>query len=163
MEANNGVLPLPVMKNSKTVDPRDKNSTPVFQLEQAMGAAIECFEGASAINVPRSRFAPVKTTGDLLALRSDAYEMKGKARIELAASRKGVPPVLELSSDYKFVDDLASLGVPSLIKAEKLSVSGAFHFGEEVKIEGVVSLENTSESRVELSQRAFTDGESLSC
>merc|ERR1719355_108541 len=64
-EKNSGCIPLPVMKNGKTVDPRDKESTKVLQLETAMGAAIECFDGASAIAVPRTRFAPVKTTNDL--------------------------------------------------------------------------------------------------
>merc|ERR1712139_741657 len=34
---NRGTLPLPVMMNGKTVDPRDKNSTKVIQLETAMG------------------------------------------------------------------------------------------------------------------------------
>jgi UDP-N-acetylglucosamine pyrophosphorylase len=72
LAADSGVLPLPMIRNNKTVDPRDKKSPAVVQLEIAMGAAIECFEGAAAIEVPRSRFAPVKTTGDLLALRSDA-------------------------------------------------------------------------------------------
>merc|ERR1719487_21625 len=61
-----GMLPLPVISNSKTVDPRDKKSTKVLQLETSMGAAIECFPGAQAILIPRSRFAPVKTTGDLM-------------------------------------------------------------------------------------------------
>merc|ERR1719453_699450 len=75
MDKNNGVLPLPVMKNSKTVDPRDKKSTKVLQLETAMGAAIGAFEGAGAILIPRTRFAPVKTTNDMLALMSDAYEV----------------------------------------------------------------------------------------
>jgi hypothetical protein len=45
----------------------------VFQLETAMGAAIECFPGASAVVVPRTRFVPVKKCNDLLLLRSDAY------------------------------------------------------------------------------------------
>jgi len=49
-----GALPLPVMKNDKTVDPRDKKSTKVIQLETAMGAAISCFEGAQALLIPRS-------------------------------------------------------------------------------------------------------------
>merc|ERR1719159_1924786 len=88
-EKNSGAIPLPVMKNSKTVDPRDKTSTKVLQLETAMGAAISCFEGATAIVIPRSRFAPVKTTNDLLALRSDAYTVTPDSRIELAASRSG--------------------------------------------------------------------------
>merc|ERR1712217_655227 len=100
----NGALPLPVMKNSKTVDPRDKSSTKVLQLETAMGAAISCFQGASAIIIPRSRFAPVKTTNDLLALRSDAYVLTSDFRIELAAARKGVPPNIKLDGRYKFVD-----------------------------------------------------------
>jgi len=43
-----GFLPLPMLKNCKTIDPKDSNSTPVVQLETAMGAAIECFPGASA-------------------------------------------------------------------------------------------------------------------
>ncbi len=64
---------LPLIRNSKTVDPRDPDSPPVYQLETAMGAAIELFDGAGAIRVPRSRFAPVKTTDDLLGVRSDAY------------------------------------------------------------------------------------------
>ena len=40
------MLPLPVISNSKTVDPRDKKSTKVLQLETAMGAAIASFPGA---------------------------------------------------------------------------------------------------------------------
>src|SRR5579859_2080126 len=67
-EAGRGFIPLPIIKNAKTVNPRDKNSPPVIQLETAMGAAIECFERAGAVVVPRARFAPVKTTADLLAL-----------------------------------------------------------------------------------------------
>merc|ERR1711972_953608 len=87
-EKNGGSIPLPVMKNAKTVDPRDKKSLPVLQLETAMGAAISCFEGASAIVVPRERFAPVKTTNDLLALRSDAYQLTKDFRIVLNPARK---------------------------------------------------------------------------
>jgi len=76
MSATGGVLELPVIKNAKTVDSRDSSSAAIFQLEQAMGSAIECFEGAAAVNVPRARFAPVKGTSDLFALRSDAYERR---------------------------------------------------------------------------------------
>ena len=81
MDKNDGVLPLPVIKNGKTVDPRDKKSTKVLQLETAMGAAIASFEGAGAILIPRSRFAPVKTTNDMLALMSDAYEVTDDYRM----------------------------------------------------------------------------------
>ena len=66
---------LPLIVNRKTVDPRDKSSTKVIQLETAMGAAVGSIPGARAVQVPRSRFAPVKTTNDLLVVRSDAYEL----------------------------------------------------------------------------------------
>ena len=79
-----GVLGLPMIVNRKTVDPADASSAPVIQLETAMGAAIDVFDGARAIRVPRARFAPVKTTDDLLALRSDAYVLHGDGTIALA-------------------------------------------------------------------------------
>lgn len=130
---NNGTLPLPVMKNGKTVDPREKASTKVVQLETAMGAAISSFPGASAILIPRTRFAPVKTTNDLLALRSDAYMLTDDFRIELAPSRAGVPPNIKLDGMYKFVDAMDKLvpnGVPSLIECKKLVVEGDVEFAD---------------------------------
>ena len=144
LAADSGVLPLPMIRNNKTVDPRDKKSTPVVQLESAMGAAIECFEGAAAIDVPRSRFAPVKTTGDLLALRSDAYEVLDDGQVRLAASRNGVPPVISLSDEYKLVDQIEALGVPGLIGCDSLNISGPIRFSPGVVIEGTVEFHNTS-------------------
>ena len=75
------VLGLPLIVNRKTVDPADSASPEVIQIETAMGAAIGVFDGALAIRVPRSRLVPVKTTNDLLVLRSDAYSLTdGRAR-----------------------------------------------------------------------------------
>lgn len=59
----------------------------VFQLETAMGAAIECFKGAGAVAVPRTRFAPVKKCNDLFLLRSDAYVVNKHYNIVLAPER----------------------------------------------------------------------------
>lgn len=149
LAADSGVLPLPMIRNNKTVDPRDKKSTPVIQLEIAMGAAIECFEGSAAIDVPRSRFAPVKTTSDLLALRSDAYEVLSNGQVRLHASREGKPPVVMLSDEYKLVDSIEGLGVPSLIGCRSLKVSGPVKFSPGVVIEGDVEVRNTgSETKV---------------
>merc|ERR1711865_800089 len=107
--ANGGAIPLPVMVNDKTVDPRDKKSTKVIQLETAMGAAISSFEGATAILIPRTRFAPVKKCDDLIALRSDAYVLTSDFRIELAPERAGVPPLIKLDDMYKFVDAMDTM------------------------------------------------------
>lgn len=149
LAADSGVLPLPMIRNLKTVDPRDKKSPAVFQLEIAMGAAIECFAGSLAIEVPRSRFAPVKTTGDLLALRSDAYEVLENGQVRLHASRAGVPPVISLSDAYQMVDSLAALGVPSLLGCDSLRVTGPVCFSPGVVIHGDVHVLNPSdETRV---------------
>ena len=115
----------PVMRNSKTIDPRDSQSTAVLQLETAMGAAIECFDDAEAIVIPRSRFAPVKTTGDLLALSSDAYEVTADHRMVLKPERMGVPPTIKLDGMYKFVDAMEQMvpnGPPSLVACKKLTI-----------------------------------------
>lgn len=146
LATNGGVLPLPVIKNNKTVNPRDVSSTKVFQLETAMGAAIECFKGAKAVNVPRTRFFPVKTTSDLFMLRSDAVEVSPDGAVALAPARKGVAPLVDLDSKlYKMVDALDSLGEPSLIGVQKLTVRGPWHFDAGAVLTGTVTLENPTD------------------
>ena len=69
------MLGLPLIRNVKHLDPADPTTPEVIQIETAMGAAIEVFEGARTIEVGRDRFVPVKTTNDLLVLRSDIYDL----------------------------------------------------------------------------------------
>merc|ERR1711879_355075 len=145
MDKEGGAIPLPVMLNDKTVDPRDKKSTKVIQLETAMGAAISCFEGATALLIPRTRFAPVKKTDDLVALRSDAYVSTEDFRIELAPERKGVPPLVKLDDRYKFVDAMETIipnGVPSLKFCTKLVIKGPVEFAAGVTLKGEVTIAN---------------------
>jgi UTP--glucose-1-phosphate uridylyltransferase len=144
LQARDGVLGLPIIVNRKTVDPSESGSTPVVQLETAMGAAIGVFEGARALHVPRRRFAPVKTTNDLLALRSDAYVLLEDRRVELAPSREE-PPVIDLDPDhYKLVGDFEPRfpgGPPSLVECERLTVSGDVTFGRGVVVRGAVTVQ----------------------
>lgn len=146
LEEGNYRLKLPLIRNSKSVDPRDLTSTPVYQLETAMGSAISVFEGAQAIRVPRSRFAPVKRTDDLLAIRSDAYVLTEDYRVVLAPERDQVPPDISLDPDhYRMVGDLDerfAAGTPSLIDCAHFTVKGDFAFGRSVVIRGTVTLEN---------------------
>jgi UDP-N-acetylglucosamine pyrophosphorylase len=144
--ASGGFLPLPLIRNSKTVDPRDKKSPAVYQLETAMGAAIECFPTSAAVNVPRSRFAPVKTTADLLTLRSDAYDFTKDGRAMLAPEFAGIPPKVDLDGNYKLVDQLEvalAEGAPSLRKCKSLAVKGPVLFSSDVIIEGDVTITNS--------------------
>src|SRR3954451_16867728 len=147
--ANDGVIDLPMIVNRKTVDPGDKASTPVIQLETAMGAAIGVFEGAAALRVPRSRFVPVKTTNDLLSLRSDAYVIGDGRAVQLAPERGGVPPFVDLDSDYyKLVADFDArftAGAPSLVACEALRVVGDVRFGAGVVVRGDVTVEGVDE------------------
>ena len=57
-----------------------------------MGAAIACFPAARAVDVPRCRFALVKTTADLLTLRSDAYDIRPDCTVALAPRARRRPP-----------------------------------------------------------------------
>jgi len=142
LEAVGGALPLPLIKNEKTVDPRNKASTPVFQLETAMGAAIECFPGAAAVVVPRSRFAPVKTCADLFLLRSDAYTLQEDSTIVLSPGVAAAPLVKLDDAHYKLVDQLDALvsAVPSLRDCVQVTVKGPVAFSAEgVVLKGSVS------------------------
>jgi UTP--glucose-1-phosphate uridylyltransferase len=132
------VLGLPLIVNRKTVDPSDAASPAVIQLETAMGAAIGVFDGAQALHVPRHRFLPVKTTSDLLVLRSDAYAVTEDARVELAGGRT-TAPLVSLSDEFKLVDRFEErfpYGPPSLVAADRLEVSGDVHFGRDVVVRG---------------------------
>lgn len=141
LDANGGVLPLPVICNSKTVDPRDAASQKVYQLETAMGAALQCFPGARAVCVPRSRFFPVKTCSDLLLLRSDAVVIDEAGAMKLAPECNGVAPVVLLDGKlYKLVDSLDALGVPSLKNVSKLVVTKAHTFAPGEALSGEVQI-----------------------
>jgi UTP--glucose-1-phosphate uridylyltransferase len=95
--------------------------------------------------VPRSRFTPVKTTNDLLALRSDAYEVADDGRVVLAAERGGSPPDISLDADhFKLVADFEPRfpsGVPSLRACHRLVVRGDVTFGAGVVVRGDVEVE----------------------
>lgn len=144
LERRDGVLGLPLIRNRKTVDPADKGSPAVFQIETAMGAALGVIAGARALRVPRSRFSPVKTTADLLALRSDAYVVADDGSVVLDPSRHGRPPFVDLDDEhYKLVGDFEPRfeAVPSLRGAEGLIVRGDVTFGPGVEIRGRVEVD----------------------
>jgi UTP--glucose-1-phosphate uridylyltransferase len=126
--------------NRETVDPRDPASTPVIQLESAMGAAIGSIPGARALHVPRSRFAPVKTTDDLLVVRSDAYELTSDG--QMSPGFDGPGPVVTLDKAfYKLLPDFEQRfpgGAPSLRRCSRFDVEGDVTFGAGVMALGDV-------------------------
>merc|ERR1712157_495132 len=105
-------------------------------------------KGASAIVVPRTRFAPVKKTSDLLLLRSDAYEISEDYRPILSPLCEGSAPVISLDSRlYKHVGQLEKAtvsGVPSLAKCKRLTIKGKFLMSSKTTFVGTVTVINKS-------------------
>lgn len=162
LQAHGGSLPLPLIQNHKTVDPQQPETQPVLQLESAMGAAIECFDQSGAVLVPRSRFAPVKTTNDLLAVRSDAYEtIDDDSVLRLIESREGKPPLIDLdSTHYKMLDRFESLfpsGPPSLQACRSLTVQGPVRFDADVVLQGDLTITNSCGKEAVLSSGKYVD------
>ena len=130
------VLGLPLIYNEKNVDPSDASSPRVIQLETAMGAAIEVFAGATAIAVPRSRFQPVKTTNELLLLRSDVFDLGSDGR--LGQTVDDLPRVDLDGRFYRLIDEFQSRVrvAPSLKGARSFVVEGDWTFDSPVVATG---------------------------
>lgn len=148
---NNNILNLPLIRNTKPVNPRDNSSPQVYQLETAMGSAISVFEGARAICVPRTRFAPVKTTNDLLLVRSDIYELKENYTLSSHLPYSELPTIDLDNRYFKLIDDFEKhfpAGPPSMKDCKSLEVKGDIVFSENIQIRGRVSLLNKSRNAV---------------
>ena len=145
LERQRGVLELPLIANRKTVDPRDSDSPEVIQLESAMGAAIGVFGDARLLCVPRTRFAPVKTTDDLLLVRSDVYTLTDEWHLKPRPERASSLPFVELDpAYYKLLDGFEArfpAGPPSLREAQRFVVRGDVTFGPGVVVRGPVTID----------------------
>jgi UTP--glucose-1-phosphate uridylyltransferase len=149
-----GILGLPIIVNRKTVDPTRPDSTPVIQVESAMGAAVEVFDGSQALAVDRSRFRPVKTTNELLLIRSDLYRLTDDSLVESTIEHD--EPFVDLAKPYALVDGFDQRfphGVPSIRGCTSLRVEADATFGA-----GVVC---TGDVRVTGGVRTIPDGARL--
>jgi UTP--glucose-1-phosphate uridylyltransferase len=156
-------LGLPMIRNVKTVDPRDPASTRVYQLETAIGAAIAVFDGATALRVPRRRFAPVKTTDDLLAVRSDATIISaGDIIVPNPARSIAGPPIVRLDPRFfRMIADFEArfpAGAPSLRDCASLTVEGDVKFGAGVVCRGDVNLVNRLPGQLVIADGTILEG-----
>ena len=155
------ILRLPLILNPKTLDPRDPESPAVYQVESAMGAAIALFEGARAVRVPRTRFFPVKTCDDLMAVRSDAFRLNRKLVLEPHPDLIGPGPVISLDKRfYKHIDMFDARfpeGVPSLVQCTGLRVTGDILFEGGVTIVGDVRITNPHDRQATLTANTVVD------
>ena len=146
LDQSNNVLKLPMIRNAKTVDPKDARSPDVYQLETAMGAAIGVFSNAQVLRVGRDRFMPVKTCDDLLRLRSDIYALDEDYRLRADAASRVT--LIQLDPRYyRRIDDFEARfpeGAPSLRQCDQLAVQGDVCFGAGVVCKGIVRIVNSA-------------------
>ena len=157
------MVPLDLIINSKTMDPRNPDSAEVYQLETAMGSAISAFDHAGALNVPRDRFAPVKTTSDLLVVMSDCFHLSDMKTIVPNPERKTPMPDVHLDPAYYKKNDQFdkrfAQGVPSLILCDYLEIKGDVAFGKNVSVKGRVTLTNNSGRQVRIDDNSVLEGD----
>ena len=157
-----GTVNLPMIRNPKTLDPRDDMSPKVYQIETAMGAAISLFKGATVIKVPPARFLPVKKCNDLLMIRSDNFIYKDN-RFILSPNRCSGKITIDLDPKYfgkiDFFNERFAHGVPSLLDCESLTVIGDVCFENNVTIKGRIVIENKGESQAVVKEGSVVDGD----
>jgi UTP--glucose-1-phosphate uridylyltransferase len=142
------IVELPMIVNPKPLDPRDATSPPVYQIETAMGSAISLIDGATAVNVARARFLPVKTCSDLLAVRSDCfvYSERDGLKINPARTAEGCSERIKIRLDpayygkFDLLEQRFAQGEPSLVACDELTVQGDVHFEKEVVLRGAVTI-----------------------
>ena len=150
-----GTIKLPMIVNPKNLDPRDEFSPSVYQIETAMGSAISIIEGSTAIRVPRSRFFPVKTCNELLAVRSDCFLFSDDKQLIVNPEREQEDNCFNINIDldpryYRKIDMFNKRfanGIPSLIDCNSLKIIGDVFFEGNVKIKGNVVINNRSGSQ----------------
>ena len=161
LDSHNNVIPLPMIRNPKSLDPRDESSPPVYQLETAMGSAIALFDNPAAVRVPRSRFLPVKKSQDLLGMWSDAYVLAEDYQMIRSPARDAGHLKITLDQTYyKKVDQLRTRfphGAPSLTRCVSLDVKGDVRFGKDVEIKGKVTIKNETDQPL-----TIADGSTIS-
>ncbi len=160
-----GAIYLPIIVNPKTVDPRDKNSPPVYQIETAMGAAISLFDQAAAVRVPRSRFMPVKKCPDLLAVRSDCFILNDDCNLQPNPNRRLPPLKVRLDNRYfQQIDDFDArfpAGAPSMIDCETLEIEGDVGFESRITLKGRVVIKNQSPSQKVITTGTVIDNQEI--
>jgi len=156
-----GTVQLPLILNPKTLDPRDEQSPPVFQVESAMGAAIALFENAAAVKTRASRFYPVKKCNELLALRSDCFLLDDTGRLVQNPERQLGRIKIALDPAYyghiDLFDQRFPAGVPSLIDCAGLRIKGDVAFEGGVTINGTVTIQNNSASQAVVKSHSLID------
>ncbi|KAM5533348.1 hypothetical protein V8D89_013022 [Ganoderma adspersum] len=129
-------MELDIIVNPKTTD----DGQAVIQLETAAGDAIKHFNNAHGVNVPRSRFLPVKSCSDLLLIKSDIYSLQHGQLVINPQRMFETTPVIKLGDHFKKIAQFQKRfkKIPTIIELDHLTVTGDVYFGRNVTLRGTV-------------------------
>ncbi|KAJ6594036.1 UTP-glucose-1-phosphate uridylyltransferase [Mycena capillaripes] len=145
---DSGGMELEIITNPKVTE----RGEAVIQLETAAGAAIKHFTNARGINVPRSRFLPVKSCSDLLLIKSDIYSIEN-GELMLSPERMfGTTPVIKLGDHFKKIQQFQKRfkKIPTIIELDHLTVTGDVYFGRNVTLRGTVIVVANEGQRIDI-------------
>ncbi|KAF5273103.1 hypothetical protein FQA39_LY07593 [Lamprigera yunnana] len=154
-------LNMEIIINSKSL----KNGVNVIQLETAVGSAMKSFEGGIGINVPRSRFLPVKKTSDLLLVMSNLYNLKNGSLVMSPQRMFPTTPLVKLGENHfskvhEFLGRFAN--IPDIIELDHLTVSGDVTFGGKVSLKGTVIIIANHGDRIDIPAGAALENKIVS-
>lgn len=155
-----GGFELDIIVNNKSMD----DGTPVIQLETAIGAAIKHFKHAHGINVPRSRFLPVKSTSDLLLITSDLYSLEHGKLIMNPNRMFNQTPVVKLGDTFKKISNFQKRfgSIPNILELDHLTVSGDVWFGKGITLRGTVIIVANEGNKIDLPDGSILENKLVS-
>jgi len=156
-----GNMHMEIIVNHKTLD----NGMNIIQLETASGAAIKNFDKPLGLNVPRSRFLPVKKTSDLLLVMSNLYRIKNGSLIMSPKRMFPSVPLVKLGDkEFAKVRDFLKrfASIPDMLELDHLTVSGDVTFGKGVSLRGTVIIIANHGDRIDIPAGAILENKIVS-
>ncbi len=153
-------IELDIIVNPKTTD----DGQAVIQLETAAGDAIKHFNNAHGVNVPRSRFLPVKSCSDLLLIKSDIYSLEHGQLIINPNRMFETTPVIKLGDHFKKIQQFQKRfkKIPKIIELDHLTVTGDVYFGRNVTLRGTVIVVANEGQRIDIPDGCVLENRLLS-
>ncbi|KAI0702985.1 UTP-glucose-1-phosphate uridylyltransferase [Cerioporus squamosus] len=153
-------MELDIIVNPKTTD----DGQAVIQLETAAGDAIKHFNNAHGVNVPRSRFLPVKSCSDLLLIKSDIYSLEHGQLVINPQRMFETTPVIKLGDHFKKIQQFQKRfkKIPKIIELDHLTVTGDVYFGRNVTLRGTVIVVANEGQRIDIPDGCILENRLLS-
>lgn len=164
-EAIKRIMDAKAMKMEVIVNPKSlDNGRNVIQLEVACGDAIRNFERAVGVNVPRSRFLPVKKSSDLLLVMSNLYKIENGTLIMNPDRNFLSTPLVKLGTHFDKVNDFQRRfsSIPDIAELDHLTVSGDVTFGKGVALKGTVIIIANHGDRIDIPTGALLENKIVS-